>query len=188
MSRIDEMIAELCPGGVEYRKIKEIVTVDRGVRVVRKDLSDTGDFPVYQNSLTPLGFYSESNVAPATVFIIGAGAAGDIGFSLGPFWAADDCYPLVCSNAIDSKYLFHCLLNQQHGIKQKVRKASIPRLSRSVIESLLIPVPPMEIQKEVVRILDSFAELEARKAQYAFYRDELLNFKRESSLADSRGM
>ena len=68
----------------------------------------------------------------------------------------------------------------QPKLASQVRKASVPRLARGAIERLVIPVPPIPIQQEVVRILDSFteleAELEARRAQYAYYRDQLLSF------------
>lgn len=56
-------------------------------------------------------------------------------------------------------------------IKSNVRKASIPRLSRSVLERLIIPVPPLPIQREIVKILDNFTELTARQKQYDYYRD-----------------
>ena len=71
----------------------------------------------------------------------------------------------------------------------KVRKASVPRLSREDIEKLVIPVPPIEVQREIVRILDNFAkftaeltaelttEIEARQKQYEYYRKKLLTFK-----------
>jgi type I restriction enzyme S subunit len=45
-----------------------------------------------------------------------------------------------------------------------------------MIRSYRIPVPPLEVQREIVRVLDTFAELEARKRQYAHYRDSLLAF------------
>ena len=77
---------------------------------------------------------------------------------------------------------------QQQYLLSKVRKASIPRLGRSVIDKLTIPVPPLEVQREIVRILDQFTELTAelteelteelaaRKKQYKHYRDKLLAF------------
>lgn len=74
-------------------------------------------------------------------------------------------------------------------IKSRVRKASIPRLSRNVIDNLVIPLPPLEEQERIVSILDRFdalcnditaglpAEIEARKKQYEYYRDKLLTFE-----------
>lgn len=175
MNKIEEMIERLCPDGVEYKELHEIATVDRGRRVVKKQLNDSGDIPVFQNSLIPLGYFSASNFIKETPFVIGAGAAGQVGYSKVDFWAADDCFPIICSSNINSRYIYHYLLSKQGFLGSHVRKASIPRISRSVVEKMKVPVPPMEIQEEIVRILDSFAELEARQRQYDFCRDSLFN-------------
>ncbi len=178
------MINTLCPDGVEFVKLGEVCKIKRGERVVRKDLLNNGTIPVYQNSLTPLGFNQSSNYPGNTTFVISAGAAGEVGFSDIPFWAADDCLCITCPNNVLSKYVYHFLAKNEFRIKSKVRKASVPRLSRSVIDNIEIPLPPIEVQSEIVRILDKFTELEAeleaeldcRKRQYEFYRDQLLSF------------
>ena len=192
MSRLSEMIKELCPDGVEYKKLGEIVSVYRGIRVVRAELQSEGKYPVYQNSLIPMGYYDKSNCSGRTSFIIGAGAAGDIGYSEVDFWAADDCFYFVCEENVNSRFLYHVLLGQESLIKGQVRKASIPRLPRTAVEKLHIPVPPLAIQNEIVKLLDNFTELTAkltveltaelmlRKKQYSFYRESLLNFERTS--------
>ena len=174
MSRLDELVQELCPNGVTYKKLVDAVSIERGKRVVRSQLSTSGKYPVYQNSLTPLGYHTDCNYSANTTFIIVAGAAGEIGFSDRAFWAADDCFAIVCPEGVLNRYVYHLLLNNQNQLLSKVRKASIPRLSRSAIENLVIPVPPLEIQREIVRILDNFTELTARKTQYTYYRDKLL--------------
>lgn len=185
MSAIDELIAELCPDGVEYRKLGKVANIKRGTRVVKKNLSTSEGYPVFQNSLTPLGYHTDFNEPAGTPFVICAGAAGEIGYSESEYWAADDCYSIECGEAIDSKYALHSLLRSQRTLKAQVRKASIPRLSKDVVARLEIPVPPIEVQREIVRILDSFTELEAdleaelgaRKAQYSYYRDRLLSLE-----------
>ena len=161
MSRLDELVQELCPNGVTYKKLVDAVSIERGKRVVRSQLSTSGKYPVYQNSLTPLGYHTDCNYSANTTFIIVAGAAGEIGFSDRAFWAADDCFAIVCPEGVLNRYVYHLLLNNQNQLLSKVRKASIPRLSRSAIENLVIPVPPLEIQREIVRILDNFTELTA---------------------------
>ena len=90
MSKLQELIQELCPDGVEYKKLGEVATVNRGVRVTRDILNKEGKIPVYQNSLTPLGYFDKSNRKKDTTFVISAGAAGQIGYSEIDFWAADD--------------------------------------------------------------------------------------------------
>ena len=56
MSRLDELIQELCPNGVEYKKLSKVTKIERGKRVVKKQLSQDSGFPVFQNSLTPMGY------------------------------------------------------------------------------------------------------------------------------------
>lgn len=188
MSKLKELIAELCPNGVEFEQLSKVANMRRGTRVVKKQLSTDGIYPVFQNCLTPMGYYDKYNVKANTSFIICAGAAGEIGFSNIDFWAADDCFYFACNENLINRYLYHFLLTKQNYLYSKVRKASIPRLSRSFIETIQIPVPPLEIQREIVRILDSFtsltaelqtklqAELQARQKQYEYYRDQLLTF------------
>ena len=188
MSKLDELLRELCPDGVEYKKLVDAVSIERGKRVVKSQLSISGKYPVYQNSLTPLGYHTDYNYNANTTFIIVAGAAGEIGFSDKAFWAADDCFTVVCPENVLNRYIYHLLLNNQNQLASKVRKASIPRLSRSAIENLVIPIPPLDVQREIVRMLDSYTEsvvelqrqltveLTARKTQYSHYRDKMLTF------------
>ena len=188
MSKLDKLLRELCPDGVKYKKLVDAVSIERGKRVVRSQLSIRGKYPVYQNSLTPLGYHTDYNYNANTTFIIVAGAAGEIGFSDKAFWAADDCFTVVCPENVLNRYIYHLLLNNQNQLASKVRKASIPRLSRSAIENLVIPIPPLDVQREIVRMLDSYTEsvvelqrqltveLTARKTQYSHYRDKMLTF------------
>lgn len=188
MKKLGDLLAELCPNGVEYKALENVSEIKRGIRVVKSQLNQNEKYPVYQNSLTPLGFFEKTNAPANTTFIIVAGAAGEIGYSTCDFWAADDCFYFLPSAKLLGRYIYHFLLMKQEYLRSKVRKASIPRLSRSAIEKLEIPVPPLEIQQEIVRILDQFtgltaelttqlaAELTARKKQYEYYRDQLLTF------------
>lgn len=184
MSNLNYMEKLLDGFEVEWKTLEEVVKIQRGKRLVKSQLETFGNYAVYQNSMTPLGYYHESNVKADTTFIISAGAAGEIGYSDVDFWAADDVYLLLAPDNIESKFLYHFLLLQQYKILAQVRRASIPRLARTAIEKLQIPIPPLEIQAEIIQILDAFteltaeltAELVARKQQYAYYRDELFNF------------
>lgn len=188
MKNLETLIQELCPDGVEFVKLGDVCEIKRGIRVVKKDLQETGKNPVYQNSLVPLGYKDEFNYPSNVAFVISAGAAGDVGYSEVPFWAADDCLTITCPSNIENKYVYYFLKNYEYKLKSKVRKASIPRLSRKVVDDLEIPLPPIEVQTEIVRILDKFtsleaeleaelkAELDCRKRQYEYYRDKLLSF------------
>ena len=173
---------------VKRVKLGEVAEISRGVRVVRKDLLTSGEIPVYQNSLKPLGYFGQYNTPACTTFVISAGAAGEIGFSNVDYWAADDCLRII-GNKIDNKYVYYWLLNNQNKILSQVRKASIPRLSKDVIINFPIPLPPLSEQERIVSILDRFdklchdireglpAEIDLRQKQYEHYRDKLLTFE-----------
>lgn len=181
---------------VVWKKLSEVCKINRGKRLVKKELMTEGKIPVYQNSLTPLGYYKEANYPADTTFIISAGAAGNIGFSKMDFWAADDCICLVCDKNLNSKYLYYTMTNRQCYFLSRVRKASVPRLSRDTINKFEIAIPPIEEQNRIVAILDSFealttslqhglpAEIAARRQQYGYYRDKLLDFKRKNVQAE----
>ena len=85
---------------------------------------------------------------------------------------------------LNNRYLYHYLLSKVNYIYAIAGGGAQPNLSSNVLmDKLYIPIPPLEVQKEIVRILDSFttltaelqAELQARKLQYEYYRDELLS-------------
>lgn len=102
------------------------------------------------------------------------------------FWAGAHCYVVKPLNncILDNRYLFHFIKNNENILKQCQYGAGIPALAKSTIQELQIPLPALPVQREIVRILDSFtlysaeltAELTARRKQYEFYRDKLLNF------------
>lgn len=182
---------------LRVEKLKNICEFKRGKRLVKNELQEEGDFPVYQNSITPLGYYYEKNFDKDTTFIISAGAAGEIVYSDRDFWAADDVYVLLTREDIMSRYLYYCLMSKQYIIKSKVRKASIPRLSKDDIEKIIIPLPPLSLQNKIVKILDKFQillvdtkgllpeEIEQRQKQYEYYREKLLTFDEVSDRFDS---
>ena len=156
--------------------------------MTRSQLSENNGYPVYQNSLKPLGYYQEFNRSADTTFVICAGAAGEIAYSNLDFWAADDVFTLDVTKFISSKFMYYTLLNIQESIKGKVRKASIPRLSKGVLENIIFILPPITKQKSIVSILDKFdilindlsrglpKEIELRQKQYEYFRDKLLKF------------
>ena len=170
---------------VQYEKLSDVLPIKRGKRVVRNELDENGIYPVYQNSLQPLGYFNNKNCEAYTTFVIAAGAAGEIGFSEVEFWAADDCYYFECpKEVLNNKFLYYVLMSQKHNLLKKVRKASIPRLGKDTIEKLSIPIPPLYVQTEIVKILDALtaltseltSELTLRRKQYEYYREKLLSF------------
>ena len=169
-------------------KVGQVVNLQRGKRLVRKQLTTSGSVPVYQNSLAPLGYYTESNRVKNTSFVICAGAAGEIGHSTVDFWAADDVYTLETSDNISDKFIYYVFLSKQDRLKSQVRKASIPRLSKDAIDKITFYLPSITEQERIVSILDNFntltnslseglpKEIELRQKQYEYWRNRLLNF------------
>lgn len=174
---------------IEIYKLNEVVEIKRGKRLVKSQLSELEKYPVFQNSLIPLGYYKDKNFEGNKTCIISAGAAGDIFYQAEDFWAADDVFVLSPSKKIVDKYLYYFLLSKQEFIKSKVRKASIPRLSRDEVEKIDVLIPSLELQNKIVEVLNKFQsllsdtkgllpqEIEQRQKQYEYYREKLLTFE-----------
>lgn len=181
MSKLNDLINKLCPNGVEFVKLGETCEVLRGKRLTKKQLSETEKYPVFHGGIQPIGFYSKKNRNANTVMIINVGAsAGTIGYSEKDFWSSDGCYCLSHTESVLPRYIYYVLSKDQHYFQSKVRHGGIPTLDALVVRNYRIPFPPLPIQAEIVRILDKFTQLEAeldcRKRQYEFYRDQLLSF------------
>lgn len=185
ISKIEKLIAELCPGGVEFRALGEVVDILRGKRLTKNLLSDNEKYPVYHGGLEPLGHYGQSNRIANTVMVINVGAsAGTVGYSSVDFWSSDGCFCIGNSDLLISRFIYYALLCHENILRSKVRFAGIPTLDATAVERIQIPIPPLAIQREIVKMLDTFteldteldAELEARKKQYEYYREELLKF------------
>ncbi len=174
---------------VEWKTLGEVCDILRGKRLTKKELSEGGKYAVFHGGLVPIGFYSESNRKGDTTMVINVGAsAGTIGYSRDDFWSSDGCFCISPSPFLLSRFIFYVLQSKDFQIKGKVRIAGIPTLDSNVLEQFPIPIPPLRVQARIVEILDKFteleaelekelaAELEARKKQYAYYRDQLLNF------------
>lgn len=121
--------------------------------------------------------------------IINVGAsAGTVGYSANDFWSSDGCFCFSHNEQLNQRYLYYSLQNIETFIKSKVRKAGIPTLDNKVLEKILIPLPPLSVQREIVEILDKFdtltnsiseglpKEIELRRKQYEYYRNQLLSF------------
>lgn len=101
------------------------------------------------------------------------------------FWAGAHCFVVKPDNDIlNNRYLYFLLKNSEQVLMQAKHGAGIPGLNRDKVKNLIIPIPPLPIQEEIVRILDHFteltaslqAELQARQEQYEYYRNKLLTF------------
>lgn len=112
------------------KKLEEVCSVKRGVRVVKRNLTTDGLYPVYQNTNFPLGYSNQYNVEANTPFVIIGGSAGQVGICRERYWAADDCAFFACHD-IYKEYLYYVLLLNQSNILHNVRTGTIPRLDRA---------------------------------------------------------
>ena len=185
MSKLDELIKELCPNGCEYKTIQSVVGVNRGRRLTKSQLSDDAEYEVYHGSKDSiLGKYGQYNAPANTTIVVNTGGIGGVKFIDKPFWCSDGSFWLGKSNEIMPKFLYYALSGYEDYFYSQKRVGGVPTIDKSVVENFQIPLPPMAVQEEIVRILDNFtaltaeltAELTARKKQYEYYRDELLTF------------
>ncbi len=137
-----------------------------------------------------MGYYDQYNRDGNMPYVICAGSSsGSVGYCYSPFWAADDCYTIE-SECLNERFVYFAMKRNNQELFHQVRKGSMPRLSHTAIDSMLVPVPPLEEQVRIVSILDKLellindlsdslpAEIKARQQQYEYYRDQLLTFKR----------
>jgi type I restriction enzyme S subunit len=212
MNTIKQLIDKYCPDGVEYKKLGEIGSFYSGLSGKSKDDFKDGNamfityMNVYSNPSTNLDVIERVK--------IGQGEKqnkiekGDILFT-GSSETPDECgMSSVVTDDITSEYYLNSFcfgfrLNNKdtfepnflkHLFRDRKMRAQIARtangvtrynVSKKLFARIIIPVPPLPVQREIVRILDSFtsleaeleAELEARRKQYEYYRDQLLSFK-----------
>lgn len=187
MSKLERLIQQYCPDGVEYVRLGDILSVNRGKRLTKTQLSDDGKYYVYHGSKdTPLGRYSQFNVKGNTTIVVNTGGIGGVKYCDDDFWCSDGSFWIGHSALLNDKYVYYFLSPKESYFASQKRVGGVPTIDRSTVENVEIPVPPLPVQEEIVRILDTFTELQAelqaelqkRQQQYNFYRDNLLNFNR----------
>ncbi len=190
MSKINDLIAKYCPGGVEYKELGGVAEIYTGEQFNKRDMEEVGPCPVINGGILPSGYSDKYNETANTITVSQGGAsAGYVNFITVKFWLGAHCYAVkLKSDILNNKFVFYCIKQQENKLMQSQEGAGIPSLNRKKLNSILIPVPPLEVQQEVVNILNSFteleAELEARKKQYEHYRGELLSFARKSEILE----
>ncbi len=155
---------------VEWKSLGEVAKIRRGQRVTKNQLSNDKKYPVYSGGIKPMGYFDDFNQKENTITIVKYGTAGFVNFITEKFWANDVCYCLEPKKLLNNKYLYYFLKNIQNFIQSQATKAIPAHLPADAVKNLEIPIPPLQIQSEIVRILDNFTELTARKKQYSYYR------------------
>lgn len=152
------------------KKLGEVCSVKRGVRVVKRNLTTDGLYPVYQNTNIPLGYSNQYNVEANTPFVIIGGSAGQVGICRERYWAADDCAFFACHD-IYKEYLYYVLLLNQRNILHNVRTGTIPRLDRTFLSGMLVYISSNIAEQQAIATIltkmdDEITALEAKKAKY----------------------
>ncbi|WRD59359.1 restriction endonuclease subunit S [Helicobacter pylori] len=184
------LLQTLAPKGVEFRKLGEVCEIIRGKRVTKKEILDKGKYPVVSGGIGFMGYLNEYNREENTITIAQYGTAGFVNWQNQKFWANDVCFSVIPKETLINRYLYYVLTNMQNYLYSISNRSAIPySISSNNIMQITIPIPPLEIQQEIVKILDQFsilttdllagipAEIEARKKQYEYYREKLLAFK-----------
>ncbi len=189
--RLQTLLQTLAPKGVEFRKLGEVINILKGKQLNKELLLDYGEYPVMNGGIHASGYWNEYNTDyPKIIISQGGASAGYVNYMTSKFWAGAHCYAIeLNSEKLNYKFLYYFLKNSQTILMKSQFGAGIPALNKADIETLTIPIPPLEIQQEIVKILDQFsalttdllagipAEIKARKKQYEYYREKLLTFK-----------
>ena len=205
MSRLAELIEELCPDGVEYKPIGSFAQCVAGATPNSKDPSLwDGDIPwmssgevnkriIYSTDrcLTQRGFDScSTKMVPAGAVVVALAGQGKTRGTVArtriELCTNQSLCAIISDVSVDSDFLFHYLVSQYNNLRT-VSSGDGTRggLNLKMIREYRVPVPPLEVQREIVGILDQFtaleaeleAELEARRTQYEHYRNHLLSYE-----------
>ena len=185
MSRLAELIEQLCPDGVEYRPLGDVAELKRGQAVTRKEIVE-GQIPVIAGGREPAYYIDRPNRQGETIVIAGSGAyAGFVSFWNEPIFVSDAFSIVVDRGTLQPRFVYHWLNGRQEAIHALKSGGGVPHVYPKDVAKLRCPIPPLEVQREIVRILDQFttleaeleAELEARRTQYEHYRNHLLSYE-----------
>lgn len=206
MSRLAELIEELCPDGVEYRALGDVGVFVRGGGLQKADFVETGMPCIHYGQIhTRFGisvseavtFVSEAQFARLKHadygdLLIATTSEDDEAVGKATAWLGDGEVAIsgdmfYYRHNLDPKFVsyFFASSSFQDQKRPYLTGAKVRRIADKGLSRIQIPVPPLEVQREIVRILDQFttleveleAELEARRAQYEHYRNHLLSYE-----------
>lgn len=212
MSHLADLINELCPDGVEYKPLDEVGEFVRGSGLQKSDFVDEGLPCVHYGQIhTRFGIAADEAVANISAMqfhrlkhanhgdlLIATTSEDDEAVGKATVWLGHEEVAIggdmfIFRHVLEPKYVSYFFASSLFGDQKRpyITGTKVKRISEKGLSRIRIPVPPLEVQCEIVRILDRFttleaeleAELEARRAQYEYYRNQLLSY---DSLA-SRG-
>ena len=200
MSKLDEMIRELCPDGVEYVKLNSVCDIYDGTHstpnytesgVKFASVENIGNLYATRKYISEKDFEKYKikprigDVMMTRIGSVGVCTVVDRNEALAFYVSLALLRPQL--DKVQSRFLKYAI-ESIHGRKELRKRTlinAVPiKINKDDIGKVTIPLPPPEVQREIVRILDNFtnltaeltAELTARQKQYEFYRDKLLTF------------
>ena len=192
MSKLEKLIQQYCPDGVEYKALGEVTIMKRGTSAT-KGIMQAGNIPVISGGRQPAFYCNASNRTGEVITVAGSGAgAGYVQYWNEPIFVCD-AFSIQGNETLNTKYVYYVLTSIQEKIYSTKKGGGVPHVHISSIDKFEIPLPPLPVQEEIVRVLDAFTELQAelqaelqkRKQQYNFYRDNLLtNFTTEQNVKE----
>ena len=183
MSNLEELIAELCPDGVEFCMLSEIATYAK--ERIPSNVVNQDNYVSVENLLQNKQGKTTATSVPAEGVVIKFSAEniliGNIRPYLRKIWLADCdggtngdvlAIQIIEKQRIDPKYLFYVLSSEDFFLYdiQNSKGAKMPRGSKDAVMKYRLPVPPLLVQREIVRIFDSFTELIAELSTESSYR------------------
>lgn len=185
-SKAKKLIEMIQTAPVEWKPLGEVASIGKGKQLNKSILKEKDKYPVINGGINPSGYWHEYNNEAGTIVISQGGAsAGFVNWMDIPFFAGAHAYTIKANeDKLLQRFAYYFLKMKQITFMQCQYGAGIPALAKSELQNLLIPIPPLETQQKIVKILDKFTELEAtleaelalRKRQYQYYRDFLLDF------------
>ena len=187
MTKLEQLIKELCPDGVEIRSLENCCNIlDRKRKPVTKSAREAGEYPYY--GANGIQDYVSDYIFDGIFILVGEDGSvitstGNpvVTWAEGKIWVNNHAHIIEqnASGDVLLRYLFHYI--QTIDVTPLIH-GNIPKLTGGDFRALQIPIPPLAVQREIVRILDNFteltteltAELTARRKQYEYYRDALL--------------
>lgn len=184
MSRLTELIQELCPNGVEFKKIKEVYQRLKGTPITASKMKEIenpqGEIRIFAGGKTVINAKEidipNANITRVPAVLVQSRGVIDAVYYDKPFTFKNEMWAYTTENPVSVKFLYYVLKNNMEYFRSAAAgMGSLPQISLPVTEDFEIPLPPIEVQHEIVRILDTFTELTARRQQYEYYRNKLLS-------------
>lgn len=206
MNKIEDLIKQYCPNGVEYKTIEEVCEkvfaggtpntrrkdfYDGNIPWLRSGEVDFNEIDSTEKTITELGYKNSSAkyIRENSVLLAMTGATvARSAVNKIRLTANQSVCAMEVKDVINYKFLYYFIAHNYEKIKGMAQGA-LTSINLSIIKSIKVPVPPMPVQEEIVKVLDAFtaleaeleAELEARKRQYEYYRNKLLSFNENTT-------